>query len=256
MSRTTVVTGAWGARRQFYIDTFLAAFDRFWPVEIGVVIYTDGPAVLPVLIRGRSVIVRSLHADCRGYTAFIGRHENQLLHTGCEARRGWKSSEIRAGYSFRFDAVKFAGQAFAPADAIRPLPDDDILVWLDADVASFAPVPDALIERLLAGHDGAYLGRLGKHSEIGFWAIRLRPETRLMVRTFVDLYTTDTLFDLGQWHSAFAWDFARDATPEADMLNLTPRGEGHVWFQSPLKQWTDHRKGKRKDLGYSPEGRR
>lgn len=254
MNRTTVVTGAWGPRRQFYIDNFVAAFDRFWPEDIDLLIYADAPVKLPKL-GNRLVLVHNLNRSCPGYSDFIQRHENQLMHNGCEARRGWKRSEIRAGYSFRFDAVKFAGQAFAPAHAMGRLPDGDLMIWLDADVSTFAKVPAGWIDAMVAGHDGVYLGRPAKHSEIGFWAVRLRPKTRTMIETFVGLYRSDALFQLDQWHSAFVWDRAREGSPAIDMHSLTPRGEGHVWFQSALKQYTDHLKGRRKEVGRSAERR-
>jgi hypothetical protein len=60
------------------------------------------------------------------------------------------------------------------------------------------------------------------------------------------------VFALPEWHSAFVFDWVRGIA-QLDEANLTPEGRGHVWLQSPLARYTDHMKGARKALGYSPE---
>ncbi len=254
---TTVVTGAWGPRRQFYIDTFVAGFDKYWPGAVKLEVYIDGPVKLPVT-GGVGTSSLSGLDDCRGYTEFMLRHRGNPIYCGRVARTIWKPREMAAGYSFRTDAVKFAGQAFAPLDASERLPDGELMVWLDADVVTHTKVPLLWIDDLVGDADGAYLGREPKHSEIGFWAVRLNAHTRAMLKDFAELYRSDTLFSLKEWHSAFAWDHARRGAEAygVNLRNLTPGGSGHVWFQSPLKEFTDHLKGSRKARGASKERRR
>jgi hypothetical protein len=138
--------------------------------------------------------------------------------------------------------------------------DGDVLCWLDADVVTHSAPPAGWIESLLGDEDVAYLGRAPKHSEIGFWAVRLSEESRRFVQEFADLYATDRLFQLRTWHSAFAWDDARRWAESHGLISardLTPGGDGHVWFQSPLKAHLDHLKGEaRKRAGISAERRR
>jgi hypothetical protein len=119
-------------------------------------------------------------------------------------------------------------------------------------------VPEGFIEGLISGYHGAYLGRGAKHSEIGFWCVRLGAATRQLLHRFADLYRSDRLFGLTEWHSAYAWDCVRlewEGEGALGLLDLTPGGHSHVWFQSPLRLYLDHLKGKRKAAGRSPERR-
>jgi hypothetical protein len=246
---TTIVTGVWGPAGQSYCQTFMDSFDRYWPGDVGLQIWSDRPIIAP---RGA---LRDL-GQTDGWQAFCDRHKDEKFANGREPDRlRWKPSAIAGGYNFRFDAVRFAGQAFVPEAASKELPDGDILAWFDADVETFAKVPEQWLEGILGKHPGAYLGRGAKHSEIGFWAVRLNPETRRMLKAFADLYRSDALFGLKEWHSAWLWDYARRETITVPLLDLTPNGSGHVWFdpRSPLKAYTDHRKGQRKVAGRSKE---
>lgn len=242
----TIVTGMWGPRREDYARMFLAGFEQHWPKEVRLLIYADGPISCP----GRAE-VRDL-ADCEGYSEFIARHAGDPVKCGKVPAPGatWKPKDIAAGYNFRFDAVRFAGQGFIPEHAAKTLPDGDVLCWLDADVASRGPIPCGWVEGLLAGQDGAYLGRAPKHSEIGFWAVQMGDDVRRFLVNFANAYLTDLIFDLAEWHSAFVWDRAREAAEQSlfliDMRNLTPGGSGHVWLKSPLARYLEHRKGDRK----------
>lgn len=201
--------------------------------------------------------------DCQGQREFLERHADNLEAQGRKPRRGWKASHVRGGYSFRFDAVKFSRQCFIPEYAASLLPDGEVMVWLDADVVTLADVPAGFVEELLGGADVAYLGRQPKHSEIGFWACRIGPETRAWLAELADLFRSDAIFELKEWHSAFAWDHTRRLFEAGgafgqgiDARNLTPGGSGHVWCTSPLAPYMDHLKGKRKAKGKSPERRR
>lgn len=193
-----------------------------------------------------------------GAREFLARHAGNLAAQGREFRPGmnWKERDRRTGYSFRYDAVKFSRQCFIPEAAAAELADGDILVWLDGDVITHSPVPTGWIESLLGDADVAYLGRERKHSEIGFYAIRLGPATRSFLYELADLFRTDLIFGLDEWHSAFAWDWCRRDACNVRFRNLTPGGHDHVWHQSPLASYTDHLKGARKGLAHSPEARR
>lgn len=239
-----VVTGAWGEHRQRYADPFIESFEKHWPEEVRLVIYTDGD----LRVRGRAEVRRL--DDCMGYTAFMARHRDDPVRWGRQPRAGhqWKDRTLRDGYNFRYDALRFAGQAFAPENVAATMPDGDVLVWLDADVSSRQGIDPKFIEGLLGASQGAYLGRPPKHSEIGFWAIRLDPQTRDFLTTFARLYRTDVVFNLKEWHSAFLWDFARVAfeAKGAVFTNLTPHGHGRVFEVSPLRHHLVHKKGDQK----------
>jgi hypothetical protein len=251
---TLVCTGFSPAGYQQYGRRFLETFWRHWPHEIGVVAYTEDPVMMP----GAQWQCRSLW-DCEGARAFYDRHRQNPEYCGRAATSRWKVKEHRTGYAWRFDAVKFFRQCLIPEHAAGDLADGDILVWLDADVVSFADVPAGLIDELLAGHDLAYLGRRGYHSEIGFWAVRLGGKTRQFLTDFAELYRSDAVFALSEHHSAWAFDHCRRLAERSGLKSrdLTPGGAGHVWFQSPLGLYSDHLKGpQRKLAGTSTERRR
>lgn len=258
----TICTGAWGPKAKTYLETFLPGAFR-WPAEVNFVVYTDALPAGRVTKAGAdtNVQIRSLN-DLRGWEAFMLRHQGDPTKTGREQRpeHSWKPSAVAGGYNFRFDAVGFAGQAFAPEAAATTLPDGDVLCWLDADVVTHGQPPAGFIDKLVGDADGAYLGRGLKHSEIGFWAVRLCDRTRDFLHAFAEIYRSDRIFELGEWHSAYVWDETRRELARhgrgLNMKDLTPGGTGHVWHQSPLRLHLDHLKGERKRLGRSPERRR
>ena len=244
--RVEVVTGWDDAGFEQYARRSVDSFFECWPGNYSLTAYTEmmSPIKEPRFEERPSYQVGELWA-------FLGRHADRQEAMGRRPVAGWKHREHREGYSFRFDALKFCKMAFYAADAAKRT-EADALVWLDADVLTYRYVPDDLIERLLAGHDVAYLGREPKHSETGFVAFR-NPGGLDVALAWAELYETDKIFALREWHSAFAFDVARRKTG-ADCHNLTPGGRGHVWFKSELGQYTDHLKGnKRKRAGRSKE---
>lgn len=162
---------------------------------------------------------------------------------------GWKASCRAEGYNYRFDAAKFWKQILIPEAASADMADGDILVWLDGDVETTGPVPLGLIPHLLGDGELVFLGRQPKHSEIGFWAVRINPATRYFLFCIANTYRTGAVLDLKEWHSAFVWDSVRRDLDLRE-VNLCPSGaRGHVWPISPMGAYTRHDKGKRKPGG-------
>lgn len=249
----TICTGWSPAGYREYGKRFVDTFARYWPADVNLLVFGEEPVELPA---GRFISLETI-PDCG---AFIEKHGPRAIANGRERIPEWKPREVAAGYSYRFDAVKFCRQGFIPEAALQYLPrtkGDQFLAWLDADVYTHSPVPRGFIEGLLPdGFDVAYLGRGEKHPEIGFQLYRIGP-TSSAVELLVDfaaLYRSDAVFKLREWHSAYAWNVARtrSGVPSYD---LTPGGRGHVWHQSPLRLYTDHLKGERKKNGRSPERR-
>ena len=238
---TTICTGFSPKGYEDYGANFLESFDRYWPKDVRLLCFTEESVHVP---RGG---LRSLWT-CRGAREFIDRNVSQPQRCGKGAHPSWRPKDHARGYSFKFDAVKFSRQCFIPEGAALELEDGEVIVWFDADVITFRPVPVDFVEKLLGPHDLCYLGRTNMHSEIGFWAVRLSPKTRAFLASLAALYRDETIFTLREWHSAFAFDHVRSRAEYIRAVNLTPRGTGHVWFQSPLAQYTDHLKGDRRKL--------
>lgn len=237
---TTVCSGVHPAGLEEYGRAFLRKFHTYWPDDIDLLFYTEKPIEIP---RGEC---RSLW-DCDGARAFYDRHSQNIAANG-RAEHYLRPKEQRAGYSYRFDAVKFFKQLMIPEHAAKGLPDGEILAWLDADVISHADVPVGLIEGFLRKADVAYLGRGNFHPDIAFWAVRLNPATRMFLASMAALYRSDAVFDLPEWHSAYVFDHCRKRFEAAGgkSNNLTPGGRGAVWEQSPLAKYSRHLKGKLK----------
>lgn len=236
----TIVTGwglqCWGKYAHYFAETF----DRFWPADVPLVSYVEEgePAVAP------RVTFRQL-GDIEGALEFIDRHRDNPLYNGRSPASGWKESAVRIGYNFRFDAVKFSRQGFIPYHAALAA-ETEYLAWFDADVVFTGRVdPRRMIEKLLpADKHIAYIGRLKHHPDIGFQLYRL-PQALPFLKLFRDLYASDELFKLKEWHSAYVWREAlmRSGVPSH---NLTPESLGDAWGKSPLRHFSIHRKGPRK----------
>jgi hypothetical protein len=235
--KLTICSGASPKGMQEYGHRFLISFAQFASEDIRLLFYTEAPVPMP---RGDC---RSLW-DIPGTSAFMARHQANPEACGRKPTSKWKDSDRQAGYSFRFDAVKFFKQGFIPEAAAEEA-GDGFLAWFDADVVFNQAFTASQITSLLpAGSDVAYLGRPPRHSEIGFQLYRL-PQALPMLLRFRKLYDTDALFEHSETHSAYAFDRAREATEIAGH-NLTPNGSGHVWPGSPLASFCMHLKGKRK----------
>lgn len=238
-----VCSGFSPSGRVQYGERFLRSFGKYWPLSVQLLVYVEESMTMP---RDASRLLW----DIPGAQAFMDRHRDEPMIRGEVARACWKDRERRAGYSFRTDALKFFKQIMIPIAAALderagPLQSGDILVWLDADVETTSPVPASFIRDLLGDADVCFLGREPKHSEIGFWAVRISDETLGFLELMHNLYDTDRFLELREWHSAFVWDHARKKFALCER-NLTPGGHGHVWPSSPLGRVMRHDKGDRK----------
>lgn len=231
-----------------YGRAFLDTFAMYWPQDVDLVMYVEDRQQHP------RAEIRDLNKvkPCRD---FLARHANHPSACGRAYEPCWKRSEQQIGYSFRTDAVKFCHKVFALADAARlaARKGRTVVVWIDADVATFKPVPRDFIDEVLGDADVAFLGRAPAHSECGFMAFRL-PRALPLINELERLYATDEVFELPQWHDSYVFDVVRHRFGSAiAQRDLTPGGEGHVWVDSILGDFMDHKKGQRKELGYSPE---
>lgn len=255
----TVCTG-WNAKGwDEYGKRFAETFDRYWPPEVRLLVIGEEPRTLPNA-SGRWYEFRPLSSipDC---TAFLSRHTGPEFSGRLQLPgQYWKQKAIERGYYWKFDARKFCRQCFIPLEAWRWSQPGDFVCWLDGDVFTHSKVPQRAIEQLMpTWRHIAYLGRGDKHPEIGFQLYRVGTPTYAFLKAWADLYATDAVFSIGEWHSAFAWQHCLDLIAKVQpgvAHNLTPHGTGHVWHQSPLAAWTDHLKGDRKGALKSPEARR
>ncbi len=247
--KTTIVTSFSERGYHEYGFRFLEGFSHHVPGEIDLIVYAEHRFPVPDRVTVRPLFGIDLAAD------FIDQFKDDPLACGREPTPVWKQRDRDAGYSFRTDAVKFCRKVFAISDAAQRMLDGrppHLLVWMDADVITYQSVPADLFSDLLGDADAAYLGRDGAHSECGFLAFRL-PIALPLIMSWEHFYKSGNFLRAREWHDSYLFDLAREEVPGLRYRNLTPGGHGHVWFQSPLGQYFDHLKGKRKASGISAE---
>jgi hypothetical protein len=153
--------------------------------------------------------------------------------------------------NYRFDAVRFAHKVAALELAFE-IGKADVLVWMDADCVTHAPVDGDWLTGLLGGADFAYLTRAGKYPETGFMLIRRNQAGSEFIAELVNLYRTDALFVMQEWHDAWAiGELVRLTGIRAVSLSGAAENTAHPLVNGPLGERLDHLKGKRKQLGKS-----
>jgi hypothetical protein len=168
--------------------------------------------------------------------------------------KNWRDA---SGYNFRFDACKFSKKVFAIAMiaehlAIGP---PAKLFWIDADTITHAPVPLALLDRVLP--DGAALSclaRQGYHSECGFVGYNFgHTAATRFIKSFEALYHSEAVFQLAEWHDSWVFDWLRNKL-QTPTHNIPHKSKGHPFVNSVLGDYMDHMKGNRKKLGRTQKG--
>lgn len=237
-----------------YGRTMIQSFDQHWPHDINLYVYTEN-CVVPATKR---ILVRDLLVSSPDLVEFKRRHANNPVANGMIAKDTGVPFKDNA---FKWDAVRFSHKVFAVIHAVEHC-DTDWVIWLDADTKTFATVPDSFLSEICDSRAMCcYLGRREKyHSECGWVAYNRR---HLDLQDFMiqwrDLYMSDNIFDLKEFHDSFVFDVLRKKFQQERgtvFHNLSPelpgKGPGHPFIASRLGQYMDHMKGsKRKALGHS-----
>jgi hypothetical protein len=161
----------------------------------------------------------------------------------------------RSTVNYRFDAVRFAHKV-AAIELAYASGTAQALVWMDADCVTHADVDAAWLSGLLGDADLGYLRRSRMYSECGFMIFRRGPACDTLLRRLVELYRSDGLFQLDEWHDSFAIDHVRkqcEAAGELSGVSLSGGAENtmHPLVNGPLGARLDHLKGPRKQAGRS-----
>lgn len=186
-----------------------------------------------------------------GRLRFLARHSNIPAHCGrrpaAERRDRWEEKELRAGYSYRWDAVRFCHKVFALRVALEEIQrglNPSWLLWIDADVEAVAPLPEDALRTAL-GADAAVAGlpRPGKYIETGFVGYRL-PDAAPLVRALAREYDSDAVFQRPEWHDAYVLDsLIAEGGYSVEDLAAGQSKKGDVFSRSALGRWLQHHKG-------------
>lgn len=152
----------------------------------------------------------------------------------------------KATDNYRMDAVRFAHKV-AAIELAYVASKADVLVWVDADCVTHSEVDPAWLSGLLGEADFGYLRRERKYPECGFMMMRRCLEVSEWLVALIQLYRTDDLLKLQEWHDSWAIEHVRSLS-QMKCVSLSGGFEntGHPFVNGPLGSRMDHCKGKRK----------
>ena len=259
----SVVTTCHKEGYDLYGRRMVETFDRHWPREIVLDLYTEN--FKPDIISDR-IVCLDLLAECPELVAFKQRHQDNPLAHGSASEKHWKvridwrkpklKLRRKQNLGYRWDAVRFSHKTFSIFAAAERCA-TDVLFWVDADIQFFADIPFEFLEETIPPDCMVSFLARPQFSECGFVGYNLRhPATGKFLKQFKALYTTDSLFKEDQWHDSYLFDVVRKRFEKKghrtyDIGKGMGEEVGHVFINSDLGRYMDHMKGDRKITGSS-----
>ena len=233
---------------QRMIQTFL----KTWPQEVTLVIYAENCTVTET---APNLVVRDI-AIVDALTVFKEAWRDVPRANGDVTNDPVRSRRRDAGKGFKWDAVRFAHKTYSIFHCARTV-SSDWLIWMDADTVCHSAITLKDLDRLCPpDRDLCFLGRQGKYSECGLYAMNLNTvNTKTFLQRFQRMYddADNGIFKLDEWHDSFVFDAVRKLSvlDELDWSQGIVTGEGHPLINSAWGAYLDHLKGKRKSAGRS-----
>jgi hypothetical protein len=234
-----------------YGQRMIQSWLRTWPQEIKLVVYAEDCTIeesAPNLVVRDISIVQSL-------TKFKTKWQGVPKANGNVSNDPIRSQRRDSGKGFKWDAVRFAHKVYSIFHCAENTT-ADMLIWMDGDTYCHSTISMPDIQKLCPSqHDLCFLGRRGKFSECGLYAVNLASDSgKLFLTKFKQYYDEDIIFNLDEWHDSFVFDAVRNTLQlnELDWSSHLVTGEGHPLINSDWGRYLDHLKGKRKDVGRSP----
>jgi hypothetical protein len=248
----TVITTFNDAGYKQYGQRMIQTFLQTWPTDVALVVYSEQCEVqetAPNLEIQDIAVVNRL-------TEFKTAWCNVPRANGDVSADPVRSRRKDAGKGFKWDAVRFAHKVYSIFHCANNI-DTDWLIWMDADTVCHSPISLLDLERLCPNdRDLCFLGRRGKYSECGLYAMNLvMPDTRAFLQKFQTMYdrAETGIFTLHEWHDSYVFDAVRSqcSLRELDWSSHLITGEGHPLINSEWGAYLDHLKGARKNLARS-----
>lgn len=216
------------------------SFCRQWPGEISLRLYSEGWDARDLGVdQSARIEVLDLASASPWLTAFKANNSHRPLK------------------DFRWDAVRFAHKAAAVCHAAQDI-DCDVLIWLDGDIFTHAPLALRDLEDLRP-RDGewiAWLDRGDMYPECGFYMLNRRhPRHGVTIATFEAMYAAGHLYRLDEYHDSFVLRHVIESVGIPwRSLSGAARTTSHPLVNGPLGAWFDHLKGNRKREARSRPG--
>lgn len=258
----TVVTTFHKAGYDKYGKRMIQTFLQNWPNSVELYVFAENCAVEE---QAPNLKVFDLHQASRELVAFKEKWKNVPKANGDVSNDPIRSKRKDSGKGFKWHAIRFAHKVYSIFAAAQ-LTNNEWLMWMDADTICHSPISINDLQRMLPNVDLCYLGRRGKYSECGLYAMHMTsPITLQFLKEFQRVYdqAEGGIFEMAEWHDSFVFDEVRKRFPNlkqhdwaAHLYDLRPRpgmsqGEGHPLINSDWGAWLDHLKGGRKDTGQS-----
>lgn len=230
------------------IETFL----KTWPVEVELLVYAEDCTVTE---SAPNLRVLDLHRDSPELVAFKTKWHSVPKANGDVSTDPVISNRKDSAKEFKWNAVRFAHKVYAIFAAANAA--IDWLIWMDADTVCHSPITMAQLNKLCPSTaDICFLGRSGKYTECGLYAMNLRsPNTLKFLKEFQRVYddADNGIFTMKEWHDSFVFDVVRKSMQleQHDWSSHLISGEGHPLINSEWGAYLDHLKGDRKSLGRS-----
>jgi hypothetical protein len=246
----TVITTFNSQGYKQYGQRMIQTFLENWPADVMLVVYAEDCVIAE---SANNLVVKNLNTVVELVT-FKKIWRGVPKANGDVSTDPVRSRRRDAGKGFKWDAVRFAHKVYAIFDCARHC-DTDYLIWMDADMVCHSAITVDQLDQLCT-KDLCFLGRRGKYSECGLYAMNLHSSAmRDFLQKFQEYYdhAESGIFTLAEWHDSFVFDKIRQLVlvDSLDWSNNLITGEGHPLINSPWGAYLDHLKGSRKKLGRS-----
>lgn len=241
----TVITTFNSQGYKQYGQRMIQTFLKHWPDNVMLIAYAENCVVEE---SAANLLVRDLNAVSE-LVAFKNKWINVPKANGDVSADPVRSRRKDSGKGFKWDAIRFSHKVYSVFDAAKSS-NSDYLIWMDADMVCHSPITVADLDKLCT-KDLCFLGRRGKYSECGLYAMNLRSSAvHDFLRKFQEYYdyAEKGIFTLAEWHDSFVFDEIRRVVP-VDSLDWSKdliTGEGHPLINSAWGAYLDHLKGNRK----------
>jgi hypothetical protein len=247
-----------------YASRMLDTFIRTWPRSVLLKAYAENCEVHQ---KSPNLEVLDLHDSSPNLVAFKARYQNDPRANGDISGIPHLAGRKDSQKVFKWDAIRFSHKVYSIFHAAS-MATTPWLIWMDADMVCHSQLPENFLDIMCPeAYDLCYLGRLGKFSECGLYAIQLNTKFSIkFLKEFQKMYDNaeEGIFTLGEWHDSFVFDNVRNRIEGLRQLNwcsnlgdLRPSpantpGEGHPLINSQWGAYLDHLKGEnRKQAGHS-----
>lgn len=231
------------------IDTFL----KNWPSEVDLWVYAENCRVEQ---RDPRLKIVDLVSEVPPLAKFKQKWAQDPRATGQLPQGPVDRKGKQPGIGFKWDAIRFSHKVYSVCHSASMVP-SDVLIWMDADTVCHSVLPLAVLEDLVpTAADICFLGREGKYTECGLYALNLRSSvTQSFLAKFQWVYDNaeQGIFTMSEWHDSFVFDQVRKQfdLKNYDWSSHLIKGEGHPLINSRWGGYLDHLKGKRKQQGRS-----